>query len=182
MKGSHTTAFGVHICLYMSNKLTHPILALYRSSSLNRSSHLVSSTACFQLFQAMAEDSRGRSNEPARDIGLGVSMGSSGKRFSGGRTRSIVDAAKLEMFEAVRDMARARKEAIVRRSQQEMAAKSTHPINRAMDLLDELQGEISDEIYVAAAIALTDEQFQYVFVRINKERRRLWLSKLKPLQ
>jgi hypothetical protein len=51
-----------------------------------------------------------------------------------------------------------------------------------MDFLNELCGEIDDEIYVAAVVALTNEQLQYLFISMEKQHRRLWVSKLKPLQ
>lgn len=60
--------------------------------------------------------------------------------------------------------------------------KSTHLMNRAMDLLDELRAKIPDDIYIATTVALTNEQLQVVFVRMSKEHRKLWLSKLKPLE
>lgn len=141
--------------------------------------------------EPMEEDSRGSGNDRARDIGLGVSMGSSGKGSSGKnssrRSKVMIDATKQSMYEELRDMARARKEALLRQSQPveyssqlHSTGKSAHPINQAMDLLDELQGEITDDVYVAACFALLDEKMQNIFVRMNVARRRIWLSKLKP--
>jgi hypothetical protein len=87
-------------------------------------------------------------------------------------------------------MARARKEAIVQQNDQQMnssvpysTGKSTHPMNRAMDLLEDLWGEIPDDIYTAATVALTNEPLQVVlFVRMSKRTQETWLSKLKPLE
>jgi hypothetical protein len=54
-------------------------------------------------------------------------------------------------------------------------------ICRALDLLDELQHEISDEVYVAATVALMDEQLQAAWVRMTRENRLIWIKKQKPL-
>jgi methylase of polypeptide subunit release factors len=94
----------------------------------------------------------------------------------------------LAMYNEIREMVKARRESLQRQSQQNLSltqhfstGNSTPLINRAIALLDELQDEITDEIYMAASIALTDEQLQNAFVFWNKQRRLLWLSKLKPL-
>jgi hypothetical protein len=93
----------------------------------------------------MDEDSRGRCNYQARDIGLGVSIGSSKKGSSGKnssrRTKNTCDAVKQLMFKEFKEMARARRDELNRRSQ---------PV------------EYSSQLYNIAKcnVALLDEQMQ----------------------
>jgi hypothetical protein len=135
----------------------------------------------------MAKDTRGRGNDQARDIGLGMSMGSTGKESSSNKsskeTKSTIKASKQDLYERWGRWQRQEENPYsgglsrtwARHNSSALA--NPHPIA----LLDELQDEITDEIYVAASIVLTDEQLQNVFVLWNKQRKLLWLSKLKPL-
>jgi hypothetical protein len=66
-------------------------------------------------------------------------------------------------------------------TQQHGTAKSALPISQTLDLLDELQHEITDEIYMAASAALMDERLQAVWVPMTREHRLIWLKKQKPL-
>jgi hypothetical protein len=94
----------------------------------------------------MVEDSWGNL---ARDIGLGVTLGSTRKGSSGKKssrqTKSAMVASKQALYDELREMAKARKDVLLRRSQPDMSstqqhstAKSALPIDRALDLLDEL--------------------------------------------
>jgi hypothetical protein len=142
--------------------------------------------------QSMVEDTRGRGNAPARGIGLGVSMGSSGKGSSGKKssreTKATVNVSKQAMYDEMRELAKAIRESIQQQTQQDLSstqqfntAKFAPPINQAITVLNELQAEITLDTYVATSIALLDEKLQNLFLLWNKEHRLLWLSKVKPL-
>jgi hypothetical protein len=139
--------------------------------------------------EPMVEDSWGNL---ARDIGLGITLGSTQKGSSGKKssrqTKSAIVASKQALYDELREMAKARKDFLLRRSQPDMSstqhhstAKSALPIDRALDLLDKLQHEVSDEVYVAATVALMDEQLQAAWIRMTRERRLIWLKKQKPM-
>lgn len=112
----------------------------------------------------------------AQDIGMGVNLGSTRKGSSGKKsskqTKSTMVASKQALYDELREMAKARKDILLRRSQSDMSstqqhstAKSALPMDRALDLLDELQHDVSDEVYVAAIVALMDEQLQAAWIR-----------------
>jgi hypothetical protein len=67
--------------------------------------------------EPMVEDTWG---DLARDIGLGVTMGSTRKGSSGKKssrqTKSTMVASKQAMYDELREMAKARKEVLLRRS------------------------------------------------------------------
>jgi hypothetical protein len=97
----------------------------------------------------MVEDTTGRGNAPARSIGLGVSMGSSGKGSSGKKSsrepKATVKASKQAMYDEVRELANARRESLQQQTQQNLSltqqistSKSAPPINQAIAVLNEL--------------------------------------------
>jgi hypothetical protein len=139
--------------------------------------------------EPMVEDTP---SDLARDIGLGVNMGSTRKGSSGKnaskQSKNAMVASKQALYYELREMAKARKDILLRRSQSDMSstqqrstARSALPMDRALDFLDELQHEVSDEVYVAATVALMDEQLQAAWIRMTRARRLIWLKKQKPL-
>jgi hypothetical protein len=139
--------------------------------------------------EPMVEDTP---SDLARDIGLGVNMGSTRKGSSGKnaskQTKSAMVASKQALYDELREMAKARKDILLRRSQSDMSstqqhstARSTLPMDWALDFLDKLQHEVSDEVYVAATVALMEEQLQAAWIRMTRARRLIWLKKQKPL-
>jgi hypothetical protein len=139
--------------------------------------------------EPMVEDTP---SDLARDIGLGVNMGSTRKGSSGKKgskqTKSQMVASKKAMYDELREMAKARKDILLRRDQSDMSsthqhstARSALPMDRALDFLDELQHEISDDVYVATTVALMDEQLQAAWIRMTRARRLIWLKKQNPL-
>jgi hypothetical protein len=71
--------------------------------------------------EPMVEDTRGRGKASACDIGLGVSMGSSGKGTSGKKysreTKGTLQATKHAMYDEVRELAKARRESLQEQTQ-----------------------------------------------------------------
>jgi len=125
--------------------------------------------------EPMVEDTRGRGNAPARGIGLGVSMGSSGKWSSGKKsfreTKAMVNVSKQAMYNEMGELAKARRESIQQQTQQDLSStqqlstgKFAPPINQAIAMLNELHVEITLDTYVAASIALLDEKLQNLFL------------------
>jgi hypothetical protein len=99
--------------------------------------------------EPMVEDTRGRGNAPACGIGLGESMGSSGKGSSSKKfskeTKATVKASKQAMYDEVRELAKARRESLQQQTQQDLSStqqlstgKSAPPINQAIAVLNEL--------------------------------------------
>jgi hypothetical protein len=142
--------------------------------------------------EPMVEATRGRENAPARSIGLGVSMGSSGKGSSGKKSsresKASVIRSKQALYDEMKELAIARRESIQQQIPSDLSStqhfstgKSAPPINQAIAVLNELQDEITLDTYVAASIQLLDEKLQNLFLLWNKEHRLLWLSKVKPL-
>jgi hypothetical protein len=99
--------------------------------------------------EPMVEGARGRGNAPARGIGLGVCMRSSGKGSSGKKssreTKATVILSKQAMYDEMRELAKARRESIQQQTQQDLSStqqfstgKSAPPINQAIAVLNEL--------------------------------------------
>jgi len=114
-----------------------------------------------------------------------VSMGVSNRSLRG--SKSMVDAERYTMFKEITEMAKARTEQLIIKTNQLRASSgvksagiSDHPMARCVDLLNELALEFPDEVYCKAMKELMSEQLQWAFIRMTPHCRRLWLSTLLP--
>jgi hypothetical protein len=124
---------------------------------------------------------KGKGKQCVTDVSMGVS------NRSLRRSKSMVDAERYIMFKEITEMAKARTEQLIIKTNQLKASSgvksagiSDHPMARCVDLLNELALEFPDEVYCKAMKELMSEQLQWAFIRMTPHCRRLWLSTLLP--